>query len=152
MPAGEAAMLQPFDNRRAPIGGFPQPRRCPSVQPFPERKMTSNKVLGLMLTASFFLCAAAHAKDSCRLTLKPETSGFFLNPVLEKVTITKVSPQAPGAACVLMVDDEILQLNDQRVVGQRAKTVMAYWKSLKPGDPRNFKVRRAGVVLAIAVK
>lgn len=114
--------------------------------------MISNKTPGLALAALLFLCAAAHASDGCQLTLKPETSGFFLNPVLDKVTVMKVSPQAPGAACALMANDEILQLNGQRVVGQRAKTVMAYWKSLKPGDPRNFKVKRAGVVLTVAVK
>jgi hypothetical protein len=80
------------------------------------------------------------------LSLKPETSGFFLNPVLDRVIVAK----ATGAGCKLLVDDEILQLNDQVIPGQRARTVMSYWKSLGKDVPRIFKVRRDGSILAVS--
>ena len=97
----------------------------------------------LALLAGF---GSAQASSPCTLSLKPETSGFFLNPVVDKVVVAK----ATGTGCKLLVNDEILQLNDQVIPGQRARTVMSYWKSLGKDVPRIFKVRRAGSILAVS--
>ncbi len=116
-----------------------------------ERKVIFQKRCILAL-ASLLLCGAAHANSGCSLTLKPETRGFFLNPILEKVTVVKVTPMASDSVCPLKVDDEILQINDQLVVGQRANSVMNYWKSLKRDEPRNVKVKRGSAILTVATK
>ena len=100
----------------------------------------------LMTSALLAYFGGAHASEPCTLALQPETSGFFLNPVLEKVIVAK----ATGAGCLLMAKDEILQLNEQVIPGQRARTVMSYWKSLGKDSPRRFKVRRAGQVLTVS--
>jgi hypothetical protein len=116
-----------------------------------ENRVASRSAIVLMLVALFFI-GPAYAGGSCSLSLRPETSGFFLNPVLEKVVIAKAVPTAPGIGCPLMANDEILQVNDQVIPGQRANKVMGYWKALKADSPRVFKVRRAGAILSVDIR
>ena len=101
------------------------------------------------LAALLFLPAlSAHA---CTLSLKPETSGFFLNPVLEKVVVVKTAPSA-DSPCTLLVGDELLQVNDRVIPGAKAKEIMAYWRALPTGSTPIFKVRRGSEVLTVAGK
>ena len=95
---------------------------------------------------------SAQAGGGCELTLKPTTSGFFLSPTLEKVTVLKVTPGAPEQPCLLMANDELLQINGQVIPGRKAKEVMGYWKALPKSTARIFKVRRAGSVISVVIK
>lgn len=106
----------------------------------------------ILAIAALFCIGPAYAAGSCSLTLRPETSGFFLNPVLKKVVVAKAMPTAAGKGCPLMADDELLQVNDQVIPGQRASKVMGYWKALKADAPRVFKVRRAGTILSVDIR
>ncbi len=112
--------------------------------------MIRRKARLAMIAAIAF--TSAHAGTGCELTLKPTTSGFFLNPTLEKVTVLKATPGAPGKPCLLIADDELLQINDQVIPGRKAKEVMGYWKALPSGTARTFKVRRADSVVTVVIK
>jgi hypothetical protein len=89
------------------------------------------------------------AAGPCQLVLKPETDGFFLNPILKKVVVHDITPGTDGSPCQFLTGDEIVQINAQPVVGQRAKTVMAHWKGLKKADLRVFRIRRGGRMMDI---
>jgi hypothetical protein len=102
-----------------------------------------------LAVAGLLAAGTAQAAGVCELALHPQTSGFFLNPVLEKVVVVTAKPASPGKPCALMADDELLQVNDQVIPGQRASKVMLYWKGLKDDAPRVFKVRRKGVVVDV---
>ena len=97
------------------------------------------------------LVVPAFSAQACQLSLKPQTSGFFLNPTLEKVVVAN-AVAGPDKPCKLQVGDELLQVNDRVLPGAKAKEVMAYWKGLPKGSKSSFKVRRAGVVLMVGGK
>lgn len=111
-------------------------------------------VAAMVIIAGMFLACPqpARADDSCAVGFKPDTSGFLLNPILDKLTVISVKPATPKDVCVLRIHDEILQVNQQPVPGARALAVMKYWKSLKDGAPITFRVRRAGSVLTLMTK
>ena len=111
--------------------------------------MTCKKALAL----AALLAVINHplrAAESCSFGVAPETSGFKLNPILNKLVVTKVS--TPSDTCSLRVNDEILQLNQQAIPGKRALAVMKYWKSLPKDAPATFKVKRGNSVLTLIVK
>ena len=53
---------------------------------------------------------AAHA-GNCKLDINPVTSGFFLNPTLDKLTVRSMKSTKAGFDCKLQQGDEILQIN-----------------------------------------
>jgi hypothetical protein len=89
---------------------------------------------------------------ACAVGFKPETSGFALNPTLNKLTVTSSKPEKPGDLCLLHVNDEILQVNSQLVPGARALSVMRYWKAIPDGSAITFVVRRDGAVTKVTTK
>lgn len=89
---------------------------------------------------------------NCKLDIQPETSGFFLNPTLNKLTVRSMKSVKPGFNCKLQQGDEIQQINAQIVPGQKAKTVQSYWKGLKPDQPVTFKVLRQGKPLTLRLE
>lgn len=92
----------------------------------------------------------AHAAgNDCSVGFNPKTSGFKLNPILDKLTVSSAKPITSKDTCVLQVGDEILHINQQPVVGARALAVQKYWKSLDPKAPVTFRVKRAGSVLVL---
>jgi hypothetical protein len=115
-----------------------------------EIEMTLRKASSFLAAVAAMACSSAHA--GCELTLEPTTSGFFLNPRLEKVIVRKVSPSTPGEPCPIMANDELLQVNDQVIPGRGAKEVMAYWKALPKGSTPTFKIRRGGSVISVVGK
>ena len=50
------------------------------------------------------------------------------------------------------MDDEILQVNDRKILGSRALSVMKYWKSLEKDAPVTFLVKRGGEVVTVVTK
>ena len=115
-----------------------------------ERTVTRTKILVAVVAA--LGCASAFAAEGCKLSLKPTTSGFFLNPTLLKVVVVKATTNSSDKPCLLLVDDELLQINERIIPGANAKQVMAYWKSLPKSAERIFKVRRAGSVISVVSK
>ena len=103
-------------------------------------------VLGVLLVGA----QPAHATgNDCTIAFNPKTSGFMLNPILDKLTVSSARPKTPKDVCVLEVGDEILNVNQQPVVGARALAVQKYWKSLDPKAPIVFRVKRSGSVLML---
>lgn len=107
--------------------------------------------LAACVSMLFALPLAALAGD-CKLDINPVTSGFFLNPTLEKLTVRSMTSLKPGLDCKLQQGDEILQINSQPVRGRKAKEVQAYWKGLKQNEPITFKVIRQGKPLTLVLE
>ncbi len=105
----------------------------------------------LTLLLAVALMGSAFSAQACRLSLKPETSGFVLSPTLQKLVVEKAVP-SPDKPCGLVAGDELLQVNDRVIPGAKAKEVMAYWKGLPKGSTTTFKVLRDGVTLTVASK
>jgi S1-C subfamily serine protease len=103
----------------------------------------------LALCASALAPLPALAGNSCKVGFQPETSGFPLNPILDKLTVKSAEPGKPGDTCVLEVGDEILKVNEQPVQGARGLKVMRYWKSLKDGATITFVVKRDGAIVTL---
>lgn len=99
--------------------------------------------LAASVMSLLLLPLAGHA-GNCKLDIHPVTSGFFLNPTLDKLTVRSMKSTKAGFDCKLQQGDEILQINAQPVPGHKAKDVQAYWRALKPDQPVTFKVLRQG--------
>ena len=113
----------------------------------------SQKVGVLLAGAVLILCShSVQAESSCAVGFSPKTSGFRLNPILDKLTVTSAKPTSATDVCQLQVHDQILQVNDRSILGTRALAVMKYWKSLKEDAPITFRVRRAGTVVTVVTK
>ena len=96
--------------------------------------------------------AASAAGNNCAVAFTPKLSGFPLNPVLDKLTVASAKPKTSTDVCVLQPGDQIIRVNEQKVVGSRALAVQRYWKALKPDTSITFHVRRAGSVLTLTSK
>ena len=112
--------------------------------------MTGTKTIAALVLA--LVCGPSWAAGDCQLSLKPTTSGFFLNPTLNKVLVVKAVSKNPAKPCRLLANDELLQINERVIPGAKAKDVMAYWKGLPKGAQRTFKVRRAGTIVSVATE
>lgn len=106
---------------------------------------------GLVLAGALVAAGGAHASTGCDLRLKPETSGFFLNPMLDKVTVLEATQSSPDKRCPFMPGDELLRINDQEVPGHRARAVMKYWESLPKGTALEFSIRRGGEIIPLVI-
>ena len=107
-----------------------------------------------MVLAACLLAVTAplQAAEACTFAVKPEMHGFALNPILGRVIVTAARASTAGDTCPLRLNDEIVQVNQQVIPGQRALAVMKYWKSIKDGTVATFKVRRGDAVLVLAFK
>lgn len=109
------------------------------------------RMKGLFVAAGLLAAGFANAGTGCELRLKPETSGFFLNPTLEKVTVVEATAVDPDRPCLFLAGDELLQINGQVVPGHKAREVMKYWESLSKGMRLNFSVRREDEVMSLII-
>ncbi len=96
--------------------------------------------------------ALAQAESACDFGVEPTTSGFPLNPILDKLTITSAKPSAPGKTCSLMVGDQILELDQHSVVGVRALKVHGYFKGVKDGALYTLKVKRGASLVVVSTR
>lgn len=94
----------------------------------------------------------ASQAGNCKLDINPVTSGFFLNPTLDKLMVQSMTSVKPGFDCKLQKGDEIVQINTQLVRGQKARVVQAYWKGLKQDAPITFKVMRGGKPMTLMLE
>ena len=105
----------------------------------------------LCLAIALAAAGSAHASTGCVLRLKPETSGFFLSPTLDKVTVVDATASSEDKPCPFMEGDELLRINDQAIPGRKAREVMKYWESLPTGTARNFSIRRNDEVIPLVI-
>ena len=101
-------------------------------------------ILAIVITA---LCSTASASDkraSFGFATSIEASGFFLNPTLQKVWISKITPDSPAERAGAAVGDVILTMNEKDVPGASAKEMKSLMGSFKPGDHLLLKVERDG--------
>lgn len=113
----------------------------------------AQKAGAALLGGAFLLLSlSAHADNACAVGFQPDTSGFALNPKLDRLTVTSAKPTTPNDVCLLRVKDQILQVNEQLVPGARALTVMRYWKSLKEDAPIKFRVKRGDATITLITK
>lgn len=119
-----------------------------------EARPAQRTVRRLRIVAVLVLClllpASAWAAE-CNIEIEPHFRGFGLNPVVEKVVITSVRPARSGAYCPARVGDEILQVNQQAVPGKRAYAVLRFWRSLRKGTPRTYRISRGEQVLSFTL-
>jgi hypothetical protein len=90
--------------------------------------------------------------NACAVGFKPDTSGFPLNPKLDRLTVTSAKPTKPNDVCLLHVDDQIVQVNEHPVPGARALALMAYWKSLGADTPIKFRIKRGDTIITVVTK
>ena len=84
--------------------------------------------------------------------IKPETSGFALNPVVESVTIDKVKPGSAAAAQKIRVGDQIIEAEGKTIPGARALGLLFLLKK-QPGDWMHLRLKRpSGESYAVAVQ
>lgn len=94
---------------------------------------------------SLFLVAtvASAAKGHLGFAVEVATSGFFLNPTLETVTIAKVTPGSPSARAGLRVGDTVLDVDGAAVRGTPARPLGAKLQSVVAGQHVRMTVRHA---------
>ena len=117
-----------------------------------EFKVSRRKSLVTVATALLLCAQPALAENSCAVGYKPQLSGFRLNPVLDKLVVMSVKPTTPKDTCVLQLADEIMQVNQQRVPGSRALTVMKYWKAIPDGTAVTYRIKRANSIVTVLSK
>jgi C-terminal processing protease CtpA/Prc len=95
----------------------------------------------LLLAISF--ATAAHAADKAwyGFHIKPQTSGFVLNPVVQSVMIDMIAPNSPADAQHIRVGDEIIQAEGKSIRGVRALDVIGLLNK-KPGDTLELVLQR----------
>lgn len=110
--------------------------------------MSSKAVLAL---AAALMAGSAHAGTRCELTLKPETSGFFMSPTIDSLTVVEAADLDPETPCMFLAGDELLQINEQVIPGRKAREVMKYWESVPEDATLNFSIRRDEQVIPIVI-
>ena len=105
----------------------------------------------LCVAAVLVAAGSAHASTGCELRLRPETSGFFLSPTLDKVTVMEARAASPDRPCLFLEGDELLRINEQVVPGSKARAVMKYWESIPTGTRLEFSVRRNDEVSPLVI-
>ena len=104
--------------------------------------------------ALVMLCATAYAADkraSFGFGTDAKTSGYFLNPTLERVWISKVTSDSPAERAGLLVGDVIIAANEKPIPGSSAKMMSSLLRSFKPGDHLHLKVERAGKIVVVEI-
>lgn len=106
--------------------------------------------IALVLVAT---CAAtAHAAERAGFSLGSETSGSTFDPVLDRVTVSRVEPGSPAERSGLAVGDEVTDINELHVPGLKARELQRWQEALAPADGLVLRVRRAGGERTIVVR
>lgn len=106
-----------------------------------------NLAAALLLLAS----AAAHAAPGrFGFGVEAETSGLF-SPVLQSLTISKVTPGSPAAAAGLRAGDRVVDVEGQVVKGAAARPLAARMDNVSVGQHLRLGVLRAGTRVVIDI-
>jgi C-terminal processing protease CtpA/Prc len=98
-------------------------------------------VATLALISAFSVTAGAAEKAWYGFHIKPETSGFVLNPIVQSVPIDRIAPNSPASGQDIRVGDEIIEADGKAVRGARALELLALMNK-KPGDRLRLVLRR----------
>jgi len=79
-----------------------------------------------ILLAAFALHVAAADKGYVGFSLSADGEGFFLNPTLKTLTITKVTPNSPTASAGIVAGDQIVEIEGHPVAGAKARDLKPY--------------------------
>jgi C-terminal processing protease CtpA/Prc len=106
--------------------------------------MSLSQTFGRTLLAAVLVMAQAASAAEVKLGIKLsiEGDGFFLNPIVSKITVKEVAKSSPAEAAGIVVGDEITQIEGQNVVGRRARDLQSYME-LAPGEARTLRVKHA---------
>lgn len=85
--------------------------------------------------------AAAPEKGYFGFKVKPEMTGFMLNPTVKRVLVAAVTPGSPAAGRV-GVGDEIIEAEGQTVPGAKALQLKPMLQKT-PGETVHLKLKRA---------
>lgn len=98
------------------------------------------------------LAPVAHAAERAGFSLGSETSGSAFDPVLDRVTVSRVEPGSPAERAGLAVGDEVTDINELHVPGLKARELQRWQEALTPADGLVLRVRRADVEENIVVR
>ena len=98
----------------------------------------------LLTLALLIICTGSAHADSPRLgiAIDVQGEGFFLNPVVTKVLVTKVEKASLAADAGIVAGDEIIQVEGQTIVGRRARDLQPLMK-FNAGESRTLRLKRA---------
>ncbi|MBO9685609.1 MAG: PDZ domain-containing protein [Mitsuaria chitosanitabida] len=99
---------------------------------------------GLMVASTL---AVAGERGVFGFGLSIESEGFFLNPTLKSVKISKVTPGSPAEHGGLKVGDEVLEVEGRAVAGAKAREIQALAEK-DVGQALVVKVRHLGGEIA----
>ena len=102
------------------------------------KKLLLAALLSLALAAE---AAAAPEKGYFGFKLAVSTSGFMLNPTVDRVTVGGVAPNSPAAGRV-GVGDEIIEAEGHAVPGGKALQLKPLLQK-SPGETVHLKLKRA---------
>lgn len=101
----------------------------------------------LVATFAIFLALAASATAEERawygFHIKPQTSGFVLNPIVQSVTIDMIAPNSPASRAGIRVGDELLEADETKIAGNRGLSLVSLLKK-QPGETLRLNLRRPG--------
>lgn len=72
--------------------------------------------------------------------------------LIDKLIVTSAKSVSPDKTCSLAIGDEIVQVNQQLVPGQRALKVMRVFNGIKDGALCTLKVRRGNSTVTVVTK
>jgi C-terminal processing protease CtpA/Prc len=89
------------------------------------------------------LGAHADGRGVFGFSMAIDSEGFFLNPTLRSIRITKVAPASPAEQAGLKVGDEVIEVAGRTVAGAKGREIQALAEK-DVGQALQIKVRRAG--------
>lgn len=107
--------------------------------------MASSNVKSIVVVLSLLLAAfsaANGAEPKLGFTIRLESEGFILNPIVKKLTVAEVKKGSIAEAAGMKADDEIVAVEGQRVAGRRARELQPLMK-LEAGQTRTLRVKHA---------
>ncbi len=84
------------------------------------RKRTFLKVITLTLLMACSTLALAGERGYFGFAPKVSAGGFFLNPVVNSITIDSVAPGYPAAQAGIVAGDEVISIERTQVAGSKA--------------------------------
>ena len=109
--------------------------------PHATRRRALVALIGLVIGVEAL--AADDQRASFGFTLEVDGEGFFMNPVLESVTVTAVAAGSPAFAAGIAVKDQILEADGHLVKGTRARDFEPVLRK-QVGQPLRLRLKRPG--------
>ena len=99
--------------------------------------------LCLLVLLAWPLAAQAAGRGVFGFSMAIDSEGFFLNPTLRSIRITKVAAASPAEQAGLKVGDEVIEVAGRAVAGAKGREIQALAEK-DVGQSLLLKVKRAG--------